>query len=147
MANNKHTHISTKLGMIILGFFLLAMVLVIPQLTQVQDTRSRASYAPTHTNTFCKSGVNSFNVNENCGSGNMRYASYTCYDGTTGKLGGPTSCKPISLWKHYANEACKGRTSCSMTPTTVKYYPTPTTVKYYPTPTTVKYYPTPTPAV
>ncbi len=77
---------------------------------------------PTPTQSVCKVGTNSFSTNTDCGNGNTRYATYTCYDGFSGKLGDPTSCKSSSLWQQYAQDACKGRTSCSVSP----IIPTPT---------------------
>ena len=37
-----------------------------------------------------------------------RHSTVTCYDGYSIELGDPTSCKPSSLWRSYANESCKG---------------------------------------
>lgn len=38
---------------------------------------------------------------------------YSCYDNSAGDMGGPTSCKPSSLWQTYANQACQNK--CSTT--------------------------------
>lgn len=35
-------------------------------------------------------------------------ATWQCYDGTTGKGGGDTSCKPSTTWQEYARKACDG---------------------------------------
>jgi len=76
---------------------------------------------PTPTPTpVCKTGVNSFSVYNTC-PGGFRNAKYICYDGTSGILGGPTSCKSSAIWREYAEKACEGRSSCP-TPTP---YPSP----------------------
>ncbi|MBI5228803.1 hypothetical protein HY991_01740 [Candidatus Micrarchaeota archaeon] len=38
-------------------------------------------------------------------------AYWGCYDGTSAEMGGETSCKPVEVWKNYAEEYCKGKCS------------------------------------
>jgi hypothetical protein len=73
---------------------------------------------PTPTPTIaCRTGVTSFSVDTPCTTGN-RYATFTCYDGTSRREGGPTTCKPSDIWYSDANEYCKNRPNCSYkTPT------------------------------
>lgn len=66
---------------------------------------------PTPTPT-CKTGVNSFSVDTTCGNGGSRFASYTCYDGTTGRLGDNGSCRSANEWLQAATNSCSGHTSC-----------------------------------
>lgn len=69
---------------------------------------------PTPTPTpFCKVGVNTFSVNTSCGDNLWRYAYYECYDGVSGTMGGPTSCKSPDVWSSYAQQACQGHSSCA----------------------------------
>lgn len=63
----------------------------------------------------CKTGLNTFAVQEPCPEG-YRYAKYSCYDGTTGMLGGATSCKSSAIWTTTAREICQGKSSCSLVP-------------------------------
>lgn len=60
----------------------------------------------------CKTGVNSFGTDVPCGNGKVRGATYTCYDGVTGKLGDSSSCKTVAEWQQLAQQACAGHTSC-----------------------------------
>ena len=54
-------------------------------------------------------------VRESCGGDNYRYADMTCCPAspppaptcTTTTQGGPTSCKPYSLWKQYTVDYCQ----------------------------------------
>ncbi len=73
-----------------------------------------ATPSPTST-PVCKTGLNSFSVYNFCPEGS-RNARYVCYDGFSGTLGDPTSCKSYDVWRRYAEEACKGHSSCP-TPT------------------------------
>ena len=67
---------------------------------------------------FCKTGVNSFAPEVDCGNNSFRYMTYGCYDGTVGREGSETSCKSLDLWKSYAEQRCQGKSSCSdITPT------------------------------
>lgn len=68
----------------------------------------------------CKVGLNSFQVSETCAPEKFRYVSYTCYDGSSGKEGGPTSCKTTGDWQTYAKKACAEKSSCKNTPTISK---------------------------
>jgi len=43
--------------------------------------------------------------------GSFSNVSYACYDGSTFNEGGPTSCKPSSLWQSYANQTCQNKCS------------------------------------
>ncbi|MDO8498294.1 MAG: DUF1554 domain-containing protein [bacterium] len=72
------------------------------------------SLTPTPSPT-CKEGVDTFSVNTPC-DGGYRYANYTCYDGVSGILGDPVSCKSSDTWVAYAKEACAGHSSCTLDP-------------------------------
>lgn len=118
------THVPTKVGVAVLGLMLLGVLVAIPQLTQNQDNRSRA-FSPTSNPTpkICKVGLNSFGVSTPCGRNSFRQAYYSCYDGTGGKLGGSSSCKLTTLWQKYANQLCKGHSSCNNNPSPSVAYP------------------------
>jgi len=65
---------------------------------------------------ICKTGVNSFSVYDECDEGRFRYAKFECYDGYSGTLGGPTSCKTSGTWRKYVEEECEGRSNCPSPP-------------------------------
>ncbi|MBI3980733.1 hypothetical protein HY345_01925 [Candidatus Microgenomates bacterium] len=97
----------------------------------------KPSKSPEPTKKICKKGLNSFSVNTECSNNKFRYAEYTCYDGSKGKLGSETSCKTPGDWQAYAKKVCSDKSSCKGSPTPSKKL-TPKPTKYL-TPKPTKY--------
>ncbi|MFA6518393.1 MAG: hypothetical protein WCV93_01950 [Candidatus Shapirobacteria bacterium] len=65
---------------------------------------------PTPASISCdKIKLQKYNVRGNCGADNYHYLDIECTDGWQETMGGPTSCKPLSLWKAYASNVCANR--------------------------------------
>lgn len=116
-------------------FLVLSTVIVVGSIFLVTNQQTVLG---TTTNNTCKVGVNSFAVTTSCGNSRYRHAKYKCYDGSSGILGVSSSCKEVSVWYKYVQATCKGKSSCSVTPTRSV---TPTPVR--PTPTQRPLTPTP----
>ncbi len=88
------------------------------------------TFTPTPTMTSCKTGVDSFGTSNSCGDNMYRQATYTCYDGTYGLMGGQSACQSYDYWKDAAYRACINKPPCPIsTPTltpTPSISPTPT---------------------
>jgi hypothetical protein len=68
---------------------------------------------------MCKTGVNSFSVQSPCkNDSTFVSATYTCYDGTRGTVGGDIRmCQTSLALAELAQKACAGHSSCRPTPT------------------------------
>ena len=103
----------------------------------------KPSKSPEPTKKICKKGLNSFSVNTECSNNKFRYAEYTCYDGSKGKLGSETSCKTSGDWQVYAKKACDDKSSCKDTPAPSKKLTPKPTKLLTPKPTKITLSPTP----
>lgn len=99
------------------GLFVLVLIIVLPLLAiatrQEQDTKQEAKTIKR--GVACNkvaSILTSFAVVEQCDGVNFRYAFYTCSDGSSAKLGTPTSCVSADIWQQDAEEKCSEKRVC-----------------------------------
>ncbi|HWS48959.1 MAG TPA: dockerin type I repeat-containing protein [Candidatus Methanoperedens sp.] len=83
--------------------------------TQVMPRKYCKTVAVSPTPKVCKEGVNSFSVYTSCGEGKYRYATYSCYDGLSGKLGGNSACASAAEYSLQAQKMCLGHGNCPPT--------------------------------
>ena len=60
----------------------------------------------------CQTGLRSFQTESGCAQDAYRWATFSCYDGFSEKLGSGQDCKNSGDWLGEAKLACQGRSSC-----------------------------------
>lgn len=75
--------------------------------------------------TSCKEGAANISFDNPCGPNKFRSASYTCYDGTKGVVGGKAvDCKISDEWSPAIKTACQGHPTCPASSPTSTARPT-----------------------